>query len=360
MERSRASAETLTLQSGSPRAGRDASDDPLSLRLAARVDEVLAPLIPAGSTCALLGFPTSSNVGDSAIWLGQRVHLARRGVTVAYVSDVATYAPGELRRRLPRGPILLSGGGNLGDMWPEHQRFRETVIRDFPDYPIVQLPQTIHFQESTGLDRVRRILEEHPAFTLLLRDHESLALARRALEVPSALCPDMAFALGPLARPSAARRPVLWLAREDLEARGETALDFSGDVVRIDWLDGEAHGVRRLAKGLRRRLARRTRSLPALARRLAGIREGAAEDHLRRGCALLSSGRAVITDRLHGHVLSLLLGIPHVLLDTRHGKTRAFYETWTRESSLACFAESDGDALRLARALADAADPTPR
>ena len=71
-----------------------------------RIDEVLAPLIPAGSACALLDFPAHSNVGDSVIWLGQQVHLARAGVTVAYVSDVATYAPAELRRRLPRGSIL--------------------------------------------------------------------------------------------------------------------------------------------------------------------------------------------------------------------------------------------------------------
>ena len=122
----------VPLHAGSPGAGTGPSHDPLSLRLAMRIDEVLAPLIPVGSTCAMLDFPTHSNVGDSAIWLGQRVHLARVDVSVVYVSDLATYSSAELRRRLPRGLILLSGGGSLGDVWPETQRFREQVIRDFP------------------------------------------------------------------------------------------------------------------------------------------------------------------------------------------------------------------------------------
>lgn len=347
----------VPLHAGSPGAGTGPSHDPLSLRLAMRIDEVLAPLIPVGSTCAMLDFPTHSNVGDSAIWLGQRAHLARVDVSVVYVSDLATYSSAELRRRLPRGLILLSGGGSLGDVWPETQRFREQVIRDFPEYPIIQLPQTIHFREASALDRARRIFEEHPALTLLVRDHASLALARDAFRVPSVLCPDMTFALGPLDRATPPRWPIFWLARRDIESRWEASLDSDDDVVRMDWRDGEAQGVHRLTKGLRHRLGRWSRRAPAIARRLAGIHDRVAEDHLRRGCALLGSGRVVITDRLHGHILSLLLGIPHVLLDARYGKCRGFYDTWTRESGLVRFADSPADALRLARALVDGGEP---
>jgi pyruvyl transferase EpsO len=337
--------------------------------LATRIDEVLAPLIPAGSSCALLDFPTHSNVGDSAIWLGQRAHLARAGVTVAYVCDAATYAPTELRRRLPRGPILLSGGGSLGDLWPDTQRFRERVIRDFPERPIVQLPQSVHFRDTAALDRARRILEGHRALTLLIRDQASLALVREAFRVPSALCPDMAFALGalgalgapgPLDRPAPPRWPILWLARSDVESQGDSRPDPGDDVFRTDWRDGEAHGFRRLAKGARRRLARWGRGFPGLARRLAGIHDLRAEGHLRRGHALIASRRVVITDRLHGHILSLLLGIPHVLLDDRYGKVRGFYDTWTRGSALVRLADSPGEALRLARAWVRGGEPVDR
>jgi pyruvyl transferase EpsO len=45
-------------------------------------------------------------------------------------------------------------------------------------------------------------------------------------------------------------------------------------------------------------------------------------------------GRVVITDRLHAHILCLLMQIPHVLLNNAVGKTWTFYETWTRDSPL--------------------------
>jgi pyruvyl transferase EpsO len=70
------------------------------------------------------------------------------------------------------------------------------------------------------------------------------------------------------------------------------------------------------------------------------VRNRAAEHHLSRGCAILSTGRYVLTDRLHGHILCMLLGIPHILLDNSYGKNRGFFEQWTRESDLVRFVKS--------------------
>ena len=67
-----------------------------------------------------------------------------------------------------------------------------------------------------------------------------------------------------------------------------------------------------------------------------------AAERVARGCRLLSRGRRVITDRLHGHILCLLLGLPHTLLPEKHGKIRNFYETWTRSCALGGFAEDAG------------------
>jgi pyruvyl transferase EpsO len=50
---------------------------------------------------------------------------------------------------------------------------------------------------------------------------------------------------------------------------------------------------------------------------------------LARGHALLADGAVVVTDRLHGHLLSLLLDQPHVLLPDRYGKIHNSWLTWT-------------------------------
>jgi pyruvyl transferase EpsO len=57
----------------------------------------------------------------------------------------------------------------------------------------------------------------------------------------------------------------------------------------------------------------------------------------------------VITDRLHGHIFSLLLGIPHVFLDDDPDGNGDFYETWTRASPLCRLARNPAEAWSLAR-----------
>jgi len=55
-----------------------------------------------------------------------------------------------------------------------------------------------------------------------------------------------------------------------------------------------------------------------------------------------------ITDRLHGHILCLLLGIPHVVLPDRYGKLRGFVEAWTSGSDLFVWASEPRAALEAA------------
>jgi len=42
-----------------------------------RLDGVMAPFVAASGSFALLGFPNHSNVGDSAIWVGETEYLGR-------------------------------------------------------------------------------------------------------------------------------------------------------------------------------------------------------------------------------------------------------------------------------------------
>src|SRR5690349_9799511 len=119
--------------------------------LARAIDDRLGRLLAPGTPCALLDFPNHANVGDSAIWLGETARLRRHGVEIVYACDQETYAPERLAARLGDGVILLHGGGNLGDFWIEHQQFRERVIDEFRNNPIIQLPQTIYFMDEWGI-----------------------------------------------------------------------------------------------------------------------------------------------------------------------------------------------------------------
>ncbi|MEH3099939.1 MAG: polysaccharide pyruvyl transferase family protein [Sphingomonas adhaesiva] len=173
-------------------------------------------------------------------------------------------------------------------------------------------PQSIHFDEPAASHRFAEHAARHPDFTLYVRDRPSLDIAKAWVGERARLAPDSAFALGAQRRPAAAGVPLLALMRSDGERRPH-ADAVPAHATIVDWLaDDEAPPPGRDA---------------AARQRQAGAR-------LQRGLRLLARGERVVTDRLHGHILSLLLGIPHAVLDNRYGKVGAYIDAWTGGSPL--------------------------
>lgn len=313
---------------------------------------VVQPLVAGAPSIALLDFPAHSNVGDSAIWLGCLQLLREMDLPEpCYSCDTESYDRDTLARRLGRGTILFTGGGSFGDLWERHLHFRERVVADFPDNDIVQLPQSVYFRSAQSLDRARATFDRHPRLTILARDAASLDTVRREFRAPSFLAPDAAFGLGALPNGLKPHLDVLWLKRRDLEDRWMGAVP-SGDAAVVDWTsEPRSAGV-----VLSRTLSRLYGSHPALARLTGRVLEASyrriARERLSRGVTLLQSARVVVTDRLHGHILALLLGIPHVILDNSYGKVHHFAREWTSESPLVHFASTPAQAASLARSLA--------
>jgi exopolysaccharide biosynthesis predicted pyruvyltransferase EpsI len=328
--------------------------------LHARLLSTLSSLLPSGTRAALINYPNHHNAGDAAIYLGTLRALHRIGVRVTYRCQAHTYSPESLRQQLRAGTeaILINGGGNLGDQYPQ-QIGRERVLRDFPDVPTIQLPQSIWFESDGRLAEFAALVRHHRALTLLVRDQDSLALAQRQLEVETRLCPDMAFGLGRLRRPSAATQPIMWLRRTDREAgdsgHGSTvsAGQLAPGVEPEDWLAaapevavGDSVGVALMRANWW--LAGRVEEHPTLWRPLAWTFAPLAQRRLDFGLRLLSRGGTVVTDRLHGVILALLMGIPVVAVDNRNGKVASFIETWLSDRPDVALAAGHSEALRTA------------
>jgi exopolysaccharide biosynthesis predicted pyruvyltransferase EpsI len=288
-----------------------------------------------GSALALLDFPNHSNVGDSAIWIGEIAYLSRHhGIRPAFVCTKDQVNWEVMEHVVPTGPILIHGGGNFGDIWPQHQLFREAVLKRFQGRLVVQLPQSIHFTNGAELQRAAAVIKAHGNFVLFVRDRRSYQIACDAFSCPVHLCPDMAFCLGPLQTPVQATHELLFLLRTDKEQSGTASgsvPDLPDNAVVADWVGKET--------GLYQKIRRRTAATSVLTlgyrvldknRRRERLYRNLAMVRLDRGRRLLSSARAVITDRLHGHILCMLLGLPHIALDNSYGKVSGFIEAWTK------------------------------
>lgn len=303
---------------------------------------------------ALLDFPDHANVGDSAIWLGTTAYFrAHRGRGPRYLSSIDAFSEAALRASVPEGPIFVHGGGNFGDLWPRHQEFREHLLERFPDREIIQLPQSIHFDDPSRAADAAKAIARHGNFRLFVRDQPSYDFAAAHFDCEIALCPDMAFFIGALDR-GVPDVDVFYLLRTDKERVVGGTAGLDGYASRVDdWLVEPPHsvGLRKLLRVLREVCHGRW---DRLALRAASY-DTAARVRVLRGCRLLSSGRVVITDRLHAHILSLLLGIPNAVLDNSYGKLRRFLDVWTGEAAGVHRAASTEDAEDWAASLVSGA-----
>lgn len=305
-------------------------------KMGARVRADLAELGLTGTPSYLLGYPNHSNSGDSAIWLGERTVLDELGVDLLGIASALRTTTGMLRSD---ATLLFHGGGNVGDLWPDNNSWRQGIIGTCLDQRIVILPQSVDFRSDESAQEASRIMGRHPDLLVLARDSRSAERAE-ALGCDVVLTPDVAFGLDNLVREGPTARPVVWHLRTDHEARNDPSRSL---VASDDWIPSPefARGSSLwFMSALFERLpmARRYRDLRIrLADEMARIR-------VARAIKLLSGGERVVTDRLHGHILCSMLHIPHIVIEDEGGKISAFTSTWPGDPTLLASVRTVADA----------------
>lgn len=316
--------------------------DPTSVTgLTDRAEQALGSVLRRGSRVALVNFPNHGNPGDPAIWLGTRALLRRLGVRVGYSAAWWSLDPIALRRAVPNGPVLINGGGNLGDLYAGQQGARVRVLTELTDRDVVQLPQSIYFRDPANSARMADLIAAHGRFTLMVREGLSVQRARDELGIESVLSPDHALGLGRLHPIGDPTTDLLWLTRRpgDPEYSDLAEPPERPGLRRVEWLEQIGEHQATWSRSAKATLAANQWAMhrwkpsatggrhlwPAVAATFSPI----ARQWTDRGVQILSSARVVVTDKLHGHLLCLMLGKPHVVLDNSYGKVSGTLDTWT-------------------------------
>lgn len=288
--------------------------------------------IKGGNTnYSIVDYPSYNNIGDSAIWVGQKLALYKVfGKGPNYVTSQEDYRS-DLPHFCKKGVIFIQGGGNFGNLWPHHQRFRLRVLREHQDRKIVQLPQSIYFCGNKGLEDTKFEIGRHKNFHLFVRDRASYEFAVKEFDCPVSLLPDAAHAI-PYYSGCVAEHDVLSLIRSDKESaipRLNEILSAYGPTTDWEKLDGFFYdNASKVDKFFRRRLQYKFASSKTMMLYRSRMYDRLAQKAVNKGTLLLSLGELVISDRLHAHILCVLMGKRHISVESHTGKIGAYIDEW--------------------------------
>ena len=277
---------------------------------------------------ALTPPPQLANIGDQAqvvaieLWL--KKHFPDYAVFEVDKNE-AIYGQHLLNRFIkPDDLVFLHSGGNMGDRGIWSETGRRLMIKNFSENRIVSLPQTIYFSDTDEGRKQQAISQEiyacHSNLTIIGRDRESAQLAEKLFPTAQVLVvPDF----------------VLSLKLEDLGLRSVAAIE--GKILACLRVDDESvltpDERESIAKSLGEKttLTDTTLSKPINAdNRMAIIREYV---------ETVLEHEAVVTDRFHGLIFSVIAKRPTVVLRTVDHKLTSAIE-WFNTTSFVTFSPS--------------------
>ncbi|MEC4893141.1 MAG: polysaccharide pyruvyl transferase family protein [Oscillatoria sp. PMC 1051.18] len=320
--------------------------------------------------CAFLDYPNYPNIGDHLIWLGALFYLTDVLQTkVSYTANINNFSDELLKQKVGKNPIILNGGGNLGDLWLPYQKFREKIIFHYQDRPIIILPQSIYFAKQTNLTKAAKIFNSHPNLTIFVRDNYSYQIASKNFgNCQVVKAPDMAFHLLNLpgiTRNCQPNKSILYHYRQDRELDeniSPASLNIPNLVVE-DWQafhlvlgNSQPPFLKKIAylyrefwqKGIltpdeffsRRKWLNKYKYKRKFSQVDNPELQQLSLSLLHAGIYQFQQYQVIITNRLHGHILCLLLGIPHLFLPNSYHKNESFYQTWSKNINWCHFAKN--------------------
>lgn len=299
-------------------------------QLRGRITNSLLPLI--GNKCALYDVPFYKNIGDVLIWQGELNFLEGNGIEILDFADYHTYKKLKFSADVT---ILFQGGGNIGDLYHEHVDMLLKLVGDFPNNRIIVFPQTVFYKDEKRMKQDFALLRKHGNLYFCARDNTSYEIIKPLLADKALVLPDMAFCIDRHFLRQWQKKVSynsLYVRRNDVEANG-SIIQGSFDTV-TDWPCFE-HKIKS-SNILNTAFDRIYRYLPFVRFVLRERWKQYANNSfrllmLRDGVSFISPYKEIVSERLHGCILAILLDKEVTVVDNSYGKNKSFFETWLKD-----------------------------
>lgn len=267
------------------------------------------------NTIYLVQTPVHSNIGDHAIAIGQKEFISKNfsDATIIEVrQDLINYFIKELSDFvLSKSIITVIGGGNFGNEYMYEEDLRRNIVKSFPNNKIIIFPQTIYYSNdivgNEELKITQGIFKKHKNLVITAREKVSYQLMKDYFPNNKIiLTPDI----------------VLSLSRNFQQQRS-----YGLGVIRGDQESIMSENLKRIIKD------KLIGSLDQV------IYSDMHTDHFEtiyteerreyifnKKINQFQGARIVVTDRLHGMVLSAITGTPCIAFSNYNQKVMGTYD----------------------------------
>lgn len=275
--------------------------------------------LPSGNNSSRIFFldaASYNNLGDQAIAQSMRIFLNINYPNIEYVevSEKDFLRNFNYLKSIitEKDIICLSGGGNMGNLYPKYESIRRKIIKNFTWCKIIVFPQTIDYEANRyGRREMKRsayIYNKHKNLIVCAREEKSYRIMDE-LYNSVIFIPDIVLYLNYILKEEICKREnmVGICLREDCESilstnmRNELIKQVKDKYVNCTMLTtmDETHSV---------------------------IDNEMREILLKNKLIQFGACKVIVTDRLHGMIFSILTGTPCVAIDNSNKKVSGVLE----------------------------------
>ena len=220
----------------------------------------------------------------------------------------------------PDDIIVMTGGGNFGNKYPEAQAVKQDVVKTWTQNKKIIFPQTIFYLEESddSLDEDEELFIKENNVILFTRDKQSYEFAKEHFTCGIGLAPDIVLFTNKQKQIERENRILLLLRGDSERAIAHGNLEYVINRAFATGMDVCAADLQLLYNGAEISLRK---------------------NEISRKLGLIRSSKLVITDRLHGMVFAAVTGTPCLVFPNFNFKVKGTYE-WLNHLPYIKFADS--------------------
>ncbi|MCO8292505.1 polysaccharide pyruvyl transferase family protein [Tetragenococcus halophilus] len=220
--------------------------------------------------------------------------------------------------------IGYTGGGNIGNVYLDHEEPRRKVFSTFVNNKTISFPQSVNFEDTEqGQEELRKSQEaynKNPNLTIVARETQSLNYFKKNFAADVIYTSDIVASLKP--DPSEGKRDgVLFIMRQDSEK-----------VINEKLLEQLSYKLNNVGDEVEQTDTvlpfKASDSNADTAPDLDEVRISERGWLIERKLEEIKASEAVVTDRLHGMIFCVLTKTPCLVFDNSYGKASASYYNW--------------------------------